>query len=38
MKLGITTLLVTGNPDAMQVMTMAGVPYLEKPLPVKRLD
>jgi DNA-binding NtrC family response regulator len=37
MKLGITTLLVTGNPDAMQVMTMAGVPYLEKPFRLRDL-
>jgi DNA-binding response OmpR family regulator len=37
MKLGIKTLLVTGNPDAMQVMTMAGVPYLEKPFRLRDL-
>jgi DNA-binding NtrC family response regulator len=37
MKLGIKTLLVTENPDAMQVMTMASVPYLEKPFRLRDL-
>ena len=36
-KLRLKTLLVTGNPDAMQVMTMAGVPYLEKPFRLRDL-
>jgi hypothetical protein len=30
MKLGIKNVIVTGNPDAMQAMTLAAIPYLAK--------
>jgi DNA-binding response OmpR family regulator len=31
MKLGMKILLVSGNPDAMEAMNIAGIPYLAKP-------
>jgi two-component system OmpR family response regulator len=31
MEVGIKTVLVSGNPDAMEAMSVAGIPYLAKP-------
>jgi DNA-binding response OmpR family regulator len=37
MKLGIKTVLVSGNPDAMEAMSVAGTPYLAKPFRLRDL-
>jgi hypothetical protein len=37
MKLRIKTVLVSGNPDAMEAMSVAGTPYLPKPFPLRDL-
>jgi DNA-binding NtrC family response regulator len=37
MKLGIKTVLVSGNPDAMEAMSVVGIPYLAKPFRLRDL-
>ena len=37
MKLGIKTVLVSGNPDAMEAMSVTGTPYLAKPFRLRDL-